>query len=162
MLPKLAATKKTPNRENIAVGRIFTQADRANAISDIVTIQIQDPTNIPIGIRRLSESQENPPWSVCTAMRSNTGIQVMSEVSVRRKESLTTMYSCFESGRLRNKGRALLARSGAIRFGPMNVTSKNDRYVSIEKILRKKLPSICRNLMNSRFKAPAAPALWRK
>src|SRR4029450_2769566 len=60
ILPKLAATKNAPNKENIAAGRILTKAERASAMSEIVVIQIHDPTTIPITTLTFSDNHASP------------------------------------------------------------------------------------------------------
>src|SRR5688572_22403959 len=114
--------KNTPNSAAVAIGLDLVQADIASAMSDIVRIQSTDPTKMPIGRRRLAESQERPAKFVCIATRKRPGTQVTSEANAKRTVTLPRIYSFLVNGRLRYSGMALLTTSGEIKPGPMNVT----------------------------------------
>ena len=87
--PKPAPTKKTPNRDAVAIGLNFTHADSASDNNEIVSIQIHDPTKIPSAIRRFSPSQASPSKFVWIPTSSNPGIQVMTEVREARTDKFS-------------------------------------------------------------------------
>ncbi len=115
----------------------FTYAELAIATRLRISSQMRNPATMPAPSVQLARNHEPPANPTCNPNRIRPGIHVTIDSMPTRTVSRASAYVQRVSGRLKYKGSALLARSGAIRPGPASAARKTAKpactYMKIEK-----------------------------